>query len=56
MQEIHQGSVELEKDTIDVEDIEQSYETGLDDSMYQTDEAPPINAGAPNAAPPPPPA
>jgi len=52
MQEIHQGSVELESDTVDVEDIEQSYETGLDDSMYQTDAAPPIESGAPNAAPP----
>ena len=38
MQEIHQGSIELEHDTIDVEDIEQSYEEGLDDDMYKAEE------------------
>jgi hypothetical protein len=38
MQEIHQGSMELEHDTIDVEDIEQSYEEGLDDEMYKADD------------------
>jgi len=48
MQEIHQGSVELEHDTIDVEDIEQSYEEGLDDDMYKAEEG----AAAPAAAPP----
>lgn len=50
MQEIHQGSVDLEKDTIDAEDIEQSYETGLDDSMYKTDEQGQMNAAAPGGA------
>lgn len=36
MQEITQGSLELESETVDAEDIDQSYETGLDDAMYQT--------------------
>ena len=36
MQEINQGSVELESGTVDAEDIEQSYETGLDDNIYKT--------------------
>jgi len=57
MQEIHQGSVELEHDTIDVEDIEQSYEEGLDDDMYKAEEgaeaaAPAAAAAAAPAAPP----
>jgi len=47
MQEIHQGSLELEGETVDSEDIQDSYETGLDDTMYQNGEQPP----APNAAP-----
>lgn len=44
MQEINQGSVELESGTVDAEDIEQSYETGLDDNMYKTDSAAPASA------------
>jgi hypothetical protein len=43
MQEIHQGSMELEHDTIDVEDIESSYEEGLDDEMYKSDDEQPEN-------------
>jgi hypothetical protein len=39
MQEIQQGSLELESETIDAEDIDQSYETGLDDKMYKTGDA-----------------
>lgn len=54
MQDIHQGSLELESETLDTEDIEQSYEQGLDDKMYQTAgdapqqqaQAPAPNAGA----------
>jgi hypothetical protein len=38
MQDINQGSLELESETIDAEDIDQSYETGLDDKMYQTND------------------
>lgn len=38
MREIHQGSVELENEKIDLEDIEQAYETGLDDDAYKTEE------------------
>jgi hypothetical protein len=38
MQEIHRGSLELESDTIDAEDIEQAYETGADDDTYKTDD------------------
>ena len=48
MQEIHQGSMELEHDTVDVEDIEQSYEEGLDDDMYK-DENQQLDQGQPNA-------
>jgi len=55
MQEIHQGSLELESGNIDMEDIEQAYETGQDDKMYKTGDSPqlaPQPAGpAPNAAP-----
>lgn len=50
MQEIHQGSMELESDTIDVEDIEQSYETGLDDDMYKAEEGQEPVGQQPNAA------
>ena len=35
MKEIHQGSLELESGTIDMEDIEQSYETGQDEDVYK---------------------
>ena len=38
MREIHQGSVELENEKLDVEDIEQAYETGMDDNAYKTQE------------------
>jgi len=44
MQEINQGSVELESGTVDAEDIEQSYEVGLDDNMYKTNAAAPTGA------------
>lgn len=46
MQEINQGSVELEKDSVDAEDIEQSYEEGLDDNIYKTDANAPTQAQA----------
>ena len=38
MQEIHQGSIELENETLDTEDIEMSYEEGMDDDVYKTDD------------------
>ena len=38
MQEIHQGSVELENEKLDIEDIESAYETGMDDDVYKTEE------------------
>ena len=44
MQEINQGSLELESGTVDVEDIESSYEEGLDDNMYKTDAEAPAQA------------
>lgn len=44
MQEINQGSVELESGTVDAEDIEQSYEVGLDDNMYKTKGSAPVAA------------
>jgi hypothetical protein len=43
MQEIHQGSLELESGSIDMEDIEQAYETGQDDKMYKTGNAEQVN-------------
>jgi hypothetical protein len=36
MQEITQGSLELESETVDAGDIDQSYEEGLDEKMYQS--------------------
>jgi hypothetical protein len=44
MQEINQGSLELESGIVDAEDIEQSYETGQDENMYKTDSAAPTAA------------
>jgi hypothetical protein len=44
MQEINQGSLELESGTVDVADIESSYEEGLDDKMYQSDNESPAGA------------
>ena len=38
MHDIHQGSLDLEAETIDFEDIEQAYEVGLDDDVYKQDE------------------
>lgn len=38
MQEIHRGSLELEGESIDAEDIEQAYETGADEDVYQSEE------------------
>jgi hypothetical protein len=38
MREIHQGSLELENEKLDIEDIEQAYETGMDDDAYKTKE------------------
>lgn len=43
MQEIHQGSLELESGNIDMEDIEQAYETGLDDDMYKSGDSEKLN-------------
>jgi hypothetical protein len=36
MQDITQGSVELENETIDAEDIEQAYESGMDEESYKS--------------------
>lgn len=44
MKEINQGSLELESGTVDMEDIEQSYETGADENMYKTDSEAPVSA------------
>lgn len=48
MQEINQGSVELESGKVDAEDIEQSYEEGLDDDMYKTEAEAPVTASQGN--------
>lgn len=36
MTDIQQGSIELENETLDTEDIEAAYEQGLDDDVYKT--------------------
>lgn len=46
MQEIHQGSMELESGDVDMEDIEQAYETGQDDKQYKTGTAAPVGGSA----------
>ena len=38
MQDINQGSLELESETIDAEDLDQSLDQGLDDAMYKNDQ------------------
>jgi hypothetical protein len=38
MKDIHQGSLELESETIDVEDLEQAYEVGMDDEIYKEED------------------
>jgi len=38
MKDIHQGSLELESDTIDLEDIDNAYEVGLEDDTYKNKE------------------
>lgn len=38
MKDIHQGSLELETEKIDIEDIEQAYETGTNDAIRGTDD------------------
>jgi hypothetical protein len=38
MQEIHVGSVEVGNESLDLEDIENAYEMGLDDDQYKTAE------------------
>lgn len=45
MQEIKQGSLELESETLDLEDVEQAYEEG-DDESIQTDQEENQNAAA----------
>jgi hypothetical protein len=37
--DIKQGSVELENETLDIQDIEQAYQTGMDDDVNRTDDA-----------------
>jgi hypothetical protein len=46
MRDITQGSLELESETIDADDLDQSLDQGLDDDMYKTAQ----QAGAPPAA------
>jgi hypothetical protein len=51
MQDITQGAIELENETIDAQDIEQAYDTGMDDDAYKTPDAQGEAAPAPAAAP-----
>jgi hypothetical protein len=50
MQDITKGSIELEGDTIDAEDIEHAYETGADEDVYQSPTEDGANGGAPAPA------
>ena len=36
MSDIQQGSIELEGETLDTEDVESAYEQGMDDDVYKT--------------------
>ena len=58
MQDINQGSLELESETIDAEDLDQSLDQGLDDDMYKdpNQQGGAAPAPAPGAAPAPAPA
>jgi hypothetical protein len=38
MHDIHQGSLDLEAENVNIEDIEQAYEVGLDDDVYKNEE------------------
>lgn len=38
MQDIHQGSIELEAETVDIEDVEQAYEVGMEDDIYKNED------------------
>jgi hypothetical protein len=53
MRDITQGSLELESETIDAEEIDQSYEQGLDQEINQGGIAPAMapNVAAPGAQP-----
>lgn len=48
MQDINRGSLELESEKVDIGDIEQAYETGLDDDVYKADDSPTIAPTAPS--------
>lgn len=49
--DINQGSLELEGDTIDMEDVDAAYETGANDDVNRTPEAQEQPAGGAPAAP-----
>lgn len=51
MRDIHQGSLDLEAENVDIEDIEQAYEIGLDDDVYKDDEQGPQAESMPAATP-----
>ena len=51
MQDINQGSLELESETIDAEDLDQSLDQGLDDDMYRDPNQQGGAAPAPGATP-----
>lgn len=46
MQEIHQGSLEIEEETVDLSDVDQAYEQGTDEDVYKTGEEQAINPEA----------
>ena len=46
MRDIERGALELENETIDLEDIEQAYEEGFDEDQFKTDQEEETNAQA----------
>jgi len=46
MRDIERGALELENETIDLEDIEQAYEEGFDEDQFKTDQEAETNAEA----------
>ena len=49
MQDITQGSIELENETVDASDMEEAYDTGMDDDSYKTPDT--QDSGAPSPDP-----
>lgn len=47
MDEIHQGSIELENEKLDLDDVDAAYETGMDEDSMKADEQQDMTGGDP---------